>query len=233
MKKLKIFLWLFISSITVYASSIDSFTSDKSSYLKGKIAILNYKISDPLKYKLRFRAFDANGNIISPANFSAVEFGTTDFIIPNDYTNDTTIKIELDLLDPTVGLVDSRTLTFDVKANICQPSYKLISGDDSYQSLPIPFSFHGYTTIYPNENGYITFNKGEEEYRDYVKAFSPMIWTSSSDLMTNVYVTKCSNYVEIKWEGGYYPYWHGSFSSWVKLYKDGHIEQASGGYYGF
>ena len=231
-KSIKFLCLSIINSSFLYAASITSFTSDKTNYIKGNEVNLTYSIDDTNKYKLRFKAYDKNGNELSP-DFSAVKFGELTYIIPSDYNQDK-LKLTLTLIEDDNNIIDNKSLILNVnQSRLIASRYKLGGGDDSYFSLSLPFSFHGYTTIYPNENGYITFSSGSSKYNGYVKAFNPMIWTSSSDLMTNIYVTKWSDKVKIEWEGGYFPNWHGSFSSWVILHKDGTIEQSSGDNYGF
>ena len=231
--RLKKFQWFFISSISfLYSASITGFSADKNIYNRGDVANLSYSISDIYKYKLRFRAYDTKGNLLSPSNFSAVQFGKISYIIPKNYYQNY-ITINLTLMDAK-GNVVSKNLVLHVNNTVLlRKEYRILSGDDAYTSLTLPFSFHGYRVIYPNENGYITFKYGSTRFWDYVRAFNPMIWTSSRDLMTNVYVTIWNDKVKIRWSGGYFPNWHGSFNSWVILYKDGRIEQSSGGYYGF
>jgi len=233
MKTLRKFLWFFISSIALYAAQINSLSSDKNIYNPSNTVYIRYNVNDLHKYKLKFTAFDTDNQIISPNNFSAVKYGEVSFIIPKTYKKKN-IKINLKLIDIKNNIVrDSKDLILNINLNICKPEYTLLNyGDDSYTSLNLPFSFHGYRTIYPNTNGYITFFGGTWKYCCYVRKFNPMIWTSSSDLITSVHVTICTNKVKIRWSGRFYTSSTG-FSSWVILNRDGTIEQSSGGSYGF
>ena len=233
MRKLIKFLCLSINSfVFLYAASITNLSADKNKYNKGNTAHITYSIDDKYRYKLRFQAYDSANNLMSPDNFSATEFGKISFVIPRNY-NQNKITINLTLMDKK-GNIKSKKLILNVNQTmLLNKERRILSGDDGYTSISLPFTFHGYNVIYPNENGYITFTGGAYQWSGYVRAYNPMIWTSSSDLMTNVYITEWSNKVKIRWQGGYYPGWHGSFSSWVILYSDGRIYQSSGGYYGF
>ncbi|WP_456469985.1 hypothetical protein [Caminibacter sp.] len=101
----------------MYSSSITSISSDKTSYKKGDTAYITYTVNDNNKYKLKFQAYDPNNNIISPNNFSAVEFGKTAFVIPNNYKYGY-VKVKLvleDNIDNTIK--DKKEIYLQIKNN--------------------------------------------------------------------------------------------------------------------
>ena len=113
MKKLKIFLWFFISNIYLFAASISSVSIDKDTYLIGDTVDIHYSIDDNYRYKVKFTAIGADNKILAP-NFSATALGETFYVIPYTYIFDN-LTIRLELIDKnTQKILDTK----DINVNI-------------------------------------------------------------------------------------------------------------------
>jgi hypothetical protein len=108
----------------------------------------------------------------------------------------------------------------------------LFSGDDSYGTYTLPFSFpfygNNYNTLYIGSNGYITFNHGYTSYSpstiwNNIFLLTPTIAVMGKDLVSTVYVSDYGNYVSIRWYGRAYGYPPDHDLMQVKLYDNGDI----------
>src|SRR3990170_1893462 len=107
----------------------------------------------------------------------------------------------------------------------------IFSGDDTYGTYALPFSFPfygtNYNTIYVGSNGYITFNQGYTYYTDSsiwnMFLTTRTIAVMGSDLVTTGYVTDHGNYVTIRWYGRAYGVPPDHELMLVQLYDNGNI----------
>lgn len=108
----------------------------------------------------------------------------------------------------------------------------LFSGDDTYGTYTMPFSFpfygNNYNKLYIGSNGYITFDHGHTSYSpstiwNTIFLVSPTIAVMGKDLVSQVYVSNHGNYVTIRWYGRAYgnPPDHDLMQ--VQLYDNGDI----------
>jgi len=89
---------------------------------------------------------------------------------------------------------------------------QIFTGDDTYGSYTLPFSFPFYGTsynkIYVGSNGYITFNQGYTYYSDSsiwnMFLTKPTICAMGRDLVTTGYAIDHGTYVTIRWYGREY-----------------------------
>ena len=109
-----------------------------------------------------------------------------------------------------------------------------LTGDDVNTSylLPFQFPFYGrlYEKVYPNSNGVIFFDAGNNAhtYSDDTFRSHPMIAGLWKDMKNgNVYVTKATDSVTFRWKSVYYSS-GGAVNFSITLYKSGEIRTSYG-----
>jgi subtilisin family serine protease len=108
---------------------------------------------------------------------------------------------------------------------------QIFTGDDTYGSYTLPFSFPfygtNYNTIYVGSNGYITFNQGYTYYSDSniwnMFLTKPTICAMGRDLVTTGYAINQGTYVTIRWYGREYGGSTQRDLMEVQLYDNGNI----------